>query len=102
MILTTSDLELLVGRKQPTNLFEGLRRYDEIAGRSTSGFDRYLHLGETMTIRRDHPHRFGLELPEHTIEDRSTFFRAHCERRVRDQLLQIARSNAPTFVESDG
>src|SRR4051812_48605672 len=55
-----------------------------------------------MTIGGDHPHFVRSQLPEHAIQNRPAFFSRYRKRGMRDQLLQIARSYPPTFVETDG
>src|SRR4051812_27570783 len=100
MVLTARDLELFVRGEESPHLLEGLGRDDEIARRRRGRLDGELHLRETMPIRRHHAHLLGAKLPQHAIENRPTLLGRDRERGMRDQLLQIARADAPALVES--
>src|SRR5687768_1093979 len=52
-----------------------------------------------MSVRSHHSHRLRLQLPQDAIEDRPALLGADCERCVGDELLQIARTDAPALVE---
>ena len=95
------DLELLVLGKEPADLLERLGWNDEIARRARrsdligiSIFARRWPFVATIRIVS------GLQLPEHAVEDRPALLGANRERRVRDQLLEIAGANAPALVEA--
>src|SRR6185503_4492775 len=69
--------------------------------RSASGLDRHFHFRQSMSIRRDHAHHVGLELPKHTVEDRPAFLGRDSERCVGDELLKVSGANPPAFVEAN-
>src|ERR1700761_6246583 len=53
-----------------------------------------------MTVRRHHPHHLRLQLPQHTVQDRTALFVRDSERGVLNELLKIARANTPALVEA--
>src|SRR4051812_11347954 len=53
-----------------------------------------------MAVRRDHAHHLGTKLPENAVENRSALFGGDRERRMRDELLQLARADPPALVEA--
>src|SRR6478672_3334181 len=101
MVLPSRNLELFIGGKEPADLLERLRRNNQVCRGHSTRLDRYLHLGETVPVGRDHPHHVRTQLPQHTVQDRTAFFGGDREGRVRDQLLQLPRPDAPALVELD-
>ena len=99
MILALRDFQLLLGGEQPPNLFERLRRDDEIG--LLGAAHRDFHLGQPMTVGCDHAHQFTTKLPEYAVQNGPALLGARRERRVTDQLLQLARRNPHRLLEMD-
>src|SRR5688500_3729316 len=103
MVFATTNLQLLLRWKEPTNLLQRLSRYDKVIRRCTTiRRNRNIHLGQAMAVRSHHAHPVRSQLPQHAIEDRPAFFRGNRERRMGDQFLEISRFNPPAFIETDG
>src|SRR5215210_4184468 len=101
MVVSTSDLQFFIRREKAPDLLERLGRYDQLAGSSTRGIHRDLHLCESMTIGRHHSHVIGTKLPQNTVQDRPAFLSRYSKGSMRDQLLKVTRSYSPAILETD-
>src|SRR5215211_7006307 len=101
MVLTSSDFQLFLCRKKTSDLFKRLRWNDQVVGRSRIGGNWNRHSCEPMSIRRHHTHSLGSQLPENTVENRSTLFSRNRKGSVRDQLLKVSRLDPPAFIKAN-
>src|SRR5437773_2623556 len=84
VIVAACDLQLLLRWEQPSHLLQCFRRNDQVTRWRVSRVNRQIHLRQTMTIRRNHTHLVRPELPQNTVQDRSTLLSRNGERSVRD------------------
>src|SRR5262249_47701968 len=98
VVVAPSDLDRFVRTEEPADLLERFRWDDEIR-LAARALERHIHPGETMAVRRHHPHPVAPELPQNTVQNRTALFRARRERHMTNQLLEIFRGDFPSAVE---
>ena len=98
MVLALGDLDFLLGVEHPPNLFQGLGRHYEIGVFGTP-LDRYVHPRQPVAVGGHHPHPFGSQFPQNSVEDRAALFGAGGECHVPDQFLQVLGGTLPAVIK---